>query len=123
MSFIGKKFAKEFVIGFGFLSGVFLSIGIDPQAEIIKNIIYVFFENNPDFLGRSAAIFNIISILILIVTLYTVYKIGRNIGLLAILFAFTGGFLIISSFSTGIILLLIGSVLGFFAPKYKYRFL
>jgi len=120
---MGKKFVKEFVVGFGFLGGIFLSIGIDPEGQMIKNVVYLFFEDDPAFLARSAAIFNIFSILLLMVTLFTAYKLGRNIGLLAIFFAFIGGFLIFSYYIVGVVLLAIGLMLGYISPRYKHRFL
>jgi hypothetical protein len=33
---IGVIFVQEFVLGFGFLSGLWVHVGIDSEAEILK---------------------------------------------------------------------------------------
>ncbi|HZK60604.1 MAG TPA: hypothetical protein VFC41_00920 [Anaerovoracaceae bacterium] len=33
---IGKSFVNEFVLGFGFISGLWIHAGINPESELIK---------------------------------------------------------------------------------------
>ena len=34
---VGEVFVQEFVVGFGFLSGLWIYAGVDPTAEILKS--------------------------------------------------------------------------------------
>ena len=45
---IGKSFVQEFVIGFGFLSGLWIYAGVNPETEIIKALSSVIKELSPD---------------------------------------------------------------------------
>lgn len=117
----GERFAQEFVVGFGFLSGIFLAVGVDPEGEIIKTLMDMLAQYNPDLAGLYATIFVIISVLVLIATILAAYKLGGILGLIAIFSGFAGGLLIISQPVIGIILLIIGFILGENAPKYCYR--
>ncbi len=104
---------KEFVIGFGFLSGLWIAVGVNPEAEIINAFAEVIKE-----LGSSLGfIFYLISLIVLILSLLSAYRLGGNLGLIAIGFAFAGGLLIIVLPPLGIILVIIGIVMGFGATR------
>jgi len=120
MSTKGERYVKEYVIGFGFLSGIFLAIGVDPQAEILKNLLNLLAQYNPDLASWYTIIFGIISVLILILTVLYAYGAGGLVGIVAILFAFGGGLLILWQPIIGIILLIIGVFLGRIAPNFLY---
>jgi len=121
MSNKGEKFTREFVMGFGFLSGIFLAVGVDPEGEIIKVLIELLSQYNPELALTYSIIFGIISILILIVTIFASYNFGGIIGLIAIFCAFLGGLIILFNIYIGFILLLIGLFLGPIAPDHNYR--
>jgi len=110
-----EYFIKEFVIGLGFLSGLWIKIGINPEEEAIKqlaNAIKTIYPNAFDpiqFLSLST-LFTILSIIV-------AYSLGGWLGLLAIGLAFIGGAIFGSPFS--IILLIVAVILGFFAISLK----
>jgi hypothetical protein len=109
----GEKFVQEFVVGFGFLSGLFLSIGINPENMIIESLIKALSEINPD-VGSIGLLFTILGILIAIFTLLAAYSIGGTVGVVALSIAFIGGIFYYSII--GWILLLAGMFLGLIAP-------
>ena len=117
MADIGEKFVQEFVIGFGFLSGIFLAIGIDPEETIIKSIIDLLAQYDPQLAGLYAIIFSIVSVFILIATIIASFRLGGILGLIAISLGFVAGFFILSQTVLGIILLIIAFVLGQYAPE------
>ena len=36
-----NKFARVYILGLGFLSGLFIGIGVDPEAELIKALLEI----------------------------------------------------------------------------------
>ena len=112
---IGKSFVQEFVIGFGFLSGLWIYAGVNPETEISKALSSVIKELSPD--PMYSFMFWIIPIIITLASISGSYALGGWIGLTAVIFAFIGGIFISSTF--GIICLVIGIVLGFAAPHFK----
>jgi hypothetical protein len=111
MSISSKGFVKHFVIGIGFLGGLFARAGLDPKGEIIKALISVF-QSNP-------LLFGLISVVFTVLPLFIAYLLGGALGMFAIILAFFGGYLISSSL-IGIILLIIAIVLGLIAPYEKH---
>jgi len=35
-----KGFITDFVVGFGFINGLWIAAGVDPESEIIKAVVY-----------------------------------------------------------------------------------
>lgn len=120
MSTKGERYVKEYVVGFGFLSGIFLAVGVDPKGEIFKNLSNLLAQYNQDLAAWYTIIFGIISFLILILTILYAYGAGGLIGIAAIIFAFVGGLIIMGVPIVGVILLIIGILLGRIAPNYLY---
>ena len=106
-----EQFVIEFVILFGFLNGLWVYEGVNPEAEILK----AFTDLIPEM---SSLLFWSISVLLTGGAITAVYAIGRWIGLVAILAAFLGGVFIES---WGIWSLLVGIGIGWFAPLSKTR--
>ena len=121
MASFQKKYAIRFVVGFGFLSGIFLAIGIDPKGILFKNMITIFSQNSPEVIEKYNTIFTIISTLIALITIYTAYKYGGVIGFIAISFAIISGLIVFSYPVVGGLFLLVGFILGYIAPKHKYK--
>jgi len=110
---MGKKaeyFVNEFVIGLGFLSGLWIAAGSDPQAEIFRAFATIIKTLNPN--SGFGLLFFIIPMIILICSILGAYFMGGKLGSIAVLFGFLGGLLILVSPWIWIILLFIGMELG-----------
>jgi len=107
----GEIFIREFVIGLGFLSGLWISIGINPESEIIKAFAQVLKE-----LGSNLGfLFYIIPIIVFIGSIFVAYQQGGKLGLFAIGAGFLGGLLIVPASILGVIFVIVGFVLGLIA--------
>ncbi len=109
---IGKSFVNEFVIGFGFLSGLWIHVGVDPEAEVIKALSSIVLQLAPNPMYSFA--FWIIPIIATLGALAGSYFMGGWLGLISVGLAFLGGIFISSGF--GVFCLIIGVLLGFIAP-------
>lgn len=111
----GEIFVREFVMGIGFLGGLFSRAGINPEREIIKALTSAFQVNS--------TLFILFSFIITILSLYAAYSLGGVLGLLAILLGFISGYLIFvpSTAGIGALLLIIAVFLGWIAP-YKEQY-
>ena len=110
-----EYFVNEFVIGLGFLSGLWIAVGIDPQAEIFKAFDTILKTLNPD--SGFGFLFFVIPIIILICSILGTYLMGGKFGLIAIVSGFLGGLLILASPWISIILLFLGMWLGTIAVE------
>ncbi|GIU70192.1 MAG: hypothetical protein KatS3mg002_1428 [Candidatus Woesearchaeota archaeon] len=111
-----KSIVKNLVIGFGFLNGVWFSIGINPEDEIITFIQPILSKLHP----WINILFIILPGLLLIGTFYTlfsIYKKGGIFGSLAVLIAFIAGAIILTNYILTIILLIISLIIGKIAFK------
>lgn len=100
-------FVREFVMGMGFLGGLFARTGINPEGEIIKVLVLAFRINPLPFV--------LISALLTLVSLFIAYFLAKELGILAIGVGFISGYLISSVPEIGAILLIVAVVLGWFA--------
>lgn len=118
MKIVDKKaeyFVNEFVIGLGFLSGLWIAVGIDPQAEIFRAFATIIKTLNPN--SGFGLLFFIIPIIILVCLILGTYFMGGKLGLVAVVFGFAGGLLILGSPCISIILLFLGMGLGIIAVE------
>jgi len=109
---VSKTFVQEFVVGFGFLSGVWINIGINPETEILRAFADVINTLQPD--NQIGFIFWLLPIIFIIGSLVATYVIARVPGLIAVGLAFLGGLFFHTTF--GGIMLVIAIVLGLIAP-------
>ena len=107
----GEIFVEEFVIGFGFLSGLFVNIGVDPEGLIYETLFNALAKINPD-VAWFGILFTILGIIVLIMTIFGAFEMGGVIGLIAVFLAFLGGVLITTQI--GWILLIVAVVIGLF---------
>ncbi len=105
-----ESFVIEFVILFGFLNGLWIYAGVNPESEILK----AFTDLVPEM---SSVLFWLITVILTVGITAAAYKIGSWLGLGAILAAFLGGVFIES---WGIWSLLVGIGIGWFAPLSKW---
>jgi len=103
---------QELIIGFGFLNGLWIHAGENPEAEIIK----AFTDLIPEM---STFLFWLISILAIIFAVAMTFKIGRWWGLAGVFLAFIGGVFIDTS--VGVWALIIGLLIGLYAPLSNRR--
>ena len=106
-------FFKELIVGFGFLNGIWIAIGINPETEIFKALNEVIDTINPE--NQFSILFIILPLIVLIGTLIFIKAIGGWLGLAAVGCGFLGGLLILMSPMISIIFLLVGWGLGIIA--------
>lgn len=108
---MARNLVKSLVVGFGFLNGLWLAIGIDPQDELIHFLQPILSNLHP----LLKALFIILPGLFMIgtiITIFTIYKRGGIIGSLAVLIAFIAGALILHNYIISIGLLLMALMIG-----------
>ena len=110
-----EYFVNESVIGLGFSSGLWIAVGIDPQAEIFRAFATIIKTLNPN--SGFGLPFFIIPIIILICLVIGVYFMGGILGLVAVVSGLVGGLLILVSPWISIILLFLGMGLGIIAVE------
>lgn len=110
-------FIRQFVIGLGFLSGIFTAIGIDPQEEIIRVLGGAVGSVYPD--PQVSYLFFILPTVFLIISLVAAYMKEKLLGLVSVLVAYVSGVLIMGSTGLSLILLLFSVVLGYLATNRK----
>lgn len=108
-----EYFINEFVIGLGFLSGLWIAVGIDPQAELFKALNTFLNYVNPE--SRLGILFFLVPIVILFCSIIGAYFLGGKLGLIAVAFGFLGGLLFLASPLISIFVLFLGMVLGIIA--------
>ena len=112
---LGKSFVNEFVIGLGFLSGLWIHVGIDPEAEVIKALASVVQTLSPN--SGFSFLFWLLPIIATIGSIFAAFALGGIAGIIAVVLALLSGIFINSGF--GVFLLVIAVILGFAAPYIK----
>ncbi len=106
-----RNLVKSLVVGFGFLNGLWLAIGIDPQDELI-HFLQPILSNLHPFLKALFIILPGLLMIGTIITIFSIYKRGGIIGSLAVLIAFIAGAVILQNYIISIGLLLMALVIG-----------
>lgn len=115
---MGKKssiFIRQFVIGLGFLSGIFTAIGIDPQQEVITIVGAAVASVHPD--PEISYLFFVLPTILLMISLIAVYRKGKVLGLASVLVAYCAGIVILGSLVISLLLLTGAAVLGLVATN------
>ena len=107
----GEVFIQEFVICLGFLSGLWIYAGVDPTAEIVKSLSMI--------VPEMSGFLWLIVVASTIGSIAGAYFMGGRLGLLAVFLAFLGG---LFAGSWGILLLIVGVILGRYAPQSKVQY-
>ena len=108
-------FIRQFVIGLGFLSGIFTAIGIDPQQEVITIVGGAVASVYPH--PEISALFLVLPTLLLIISLIAAYRKGKVLGLTSVLVAYCAGIVILGSIAISLLLLTGAVVLGLVATN------
>jgi hypothetical protein len=110
-------FIRQFVIGLGFLSGIFTTVGIDPQQVVISLVgrAVLSYYQDPEI----SYLFVILPTVLLFTSLAAAYLKGKVLGLVSVLVAYCAGIFVLTSTGTGLILLAAAVVLGVLATNRK----
>jgi hypothetical protein len=112
-----RTYIWQFVIGFGFLSGISTAVGINPEEVILNTLGTVTSAIYPDPTVRQ--LFIILPTILLIISVYSAYKKGRVLGLLAVIIAYVAGLSVLVSVGTTLLLLLVAVVIGYLATTQR----
>jgi hypothetical protein len=110
-----RTYIWQFVIGVGFLSGLWTAIGIDPQAVIVGAL-----GNVVDTIYSDPAIrtlFLILPTILLFLSIVGAYTRGRLLGLISVIVAYFAGLFILVSTVTALVFLGIAVIIGYLAPN------
>lgn len=108
-------FIRQSVIGFGFISGVFTAIGIDPEEAIIAlagSAVTAFY---PD--PGLSWLFVILPTILLLISVATAYRLGGVLGLASVVVAFFAGLAVFTSLYSAAVLLIIAVATGCIATN------
>ena len=114
-----RAYIWQFVIGLGFISGVWTAIGIDPEAVILNVVgdIIGTVYSDPGF--RSLLI--ILPTVLLVISVIGAYRRGRVLGLISVIVAYISGLAILVSIMTSAILLIVAVIIGYLATNRRMR--
>jgi len=104
----------RFVIGLGFLSGLWTAIGIDPQAVIVGvlgNLIYTVYSD-----PAIRSLFLILPTILLLLSILGAYTRGKLLGLISVILAYLAGLFILVSTVTALVFFGVAIIIGYFAP-------
>ena len=106
---------RELIIGFGFLSGIWLAVGINPTAEIFNAFTNILskLEINIGYIF----LLQILPIISFLIFMFLIYLRGGKLGLVAVVCAFVGGLLILTTPIISVIFLFVGLGIGHFARR------
>jgi hypothetical protein len=110
-----RTYIWQFVIGLGFLSGLWTAIGINPQ-EMILNIL----GNAADSVYSDPTVRFLLLLLptiLLILSIIGAYKKGKVPGLISVIVAYIAGLFILISTTTALVFLGIAIIIGYLATN------
>lgn len=111
------RFAREFVIGFGFLTGFWIYVGVDPEAMVANAILQIIAEYMASVADVLGFFYILIGLGTTVASIWATYKVGGAWGIIATAIAFAAGLFI--GTRVGISLLLFALFLGPFLPVVK----
>ncbi len=110
-----RTYIWQFVIGLGFLSGLWTAIGIDPQAvilDVLGNVVDTVYSD-----PAIRSLFLILPMILLLLSVLGAYTRGRFLGLISVIVAYLAGLFILVSTATALIFLGIAIIIGYLAPN------
>ena len=114
-----RAYIWQFVIGLGFISGVWTAIGIDPEAVILNVVGDIIGKVYTDPGFRSLLI--ILPTVLLVVSVIGAYRRGRVLGLISVIVAYISGLAILVSIMTSVLLLIVAVITGYLATNRRMR--
>jgi hypothetical protein len=110
-----RTYIWQFVIGLGFLSGLWTAIGIDPQAvilDVLGNVVDMVYSD-----PAIQSLFLILPMILLLMSVLGAYTRGRFPGLISVIVAYLAGLLFLVSTMTALVFLGIAIIIGYLAPN------
>ncbi len=110
-----RTYIWQFVIGLGFLSGLWTAIGIDPQAvivDILGNVVDTVYSD-----PAIRSLFLILPMILLFISIFAAYSKGRLLGLISVIIAYLAGLFILVSTVTALVFLGVALIIGYLAPN------
>ena len=110
-----RTYIWQFVIGLGFLSGLWTAIGIDPQAvilDVLGNVVDTVYSD-----PAIRSLFLILPTILLLLSVLGAYTRGRFLGLISVIVAYLAGLFILVSTVTALIFLGVAIIIGYLAPN------
>lgn len=105
-------FVQDFVLGFGFLGGLFTWVGVDPEEEIVRALLIAALPDNAKMVTLVIVLFVFVSTTLAILG---TYKMAGGWGLVVVGMAWISGFIVSigeTSALVGIAFLFIALFLG-----------
>lgn len=115
MARTSKTYLWQFVVGLGFLSGVWTAIGIDPEEVILNAVGAAVTATFPD--PNIRTLFIVLPTVLLLISVYSAWKKGRVLGIIAVIIAYLAGLSVLVSLTTSLILLIIAILFGYLATN------
>jgi len=109
-----RTYIWQFVIGLGFLSGLWTATGIDPQAVIVGvlgNLVDTVYSD-----PAIRSLFLILPTILLILSILGAYTRGRLLGLISVILAYLAGLFILVSTVTALVFFGVAIIIGYLAP-------
>ena len=106
-----RNYIWQFVIGLGFLSGLWTVIGIDPQAvivDILGNIVDTVYSH-----PAIRSLFLLLPTILLLLSILGAYTKGRLPGLTSVIVAYLAGLFILVSTVTALVFLGVAIIIGY----------
>lgn len=111
-----KLFLRESVILFGFLNGLFVSLGVNPGATIFA-VIGEILDSLTGGNGIVRLALTVAPLALLALALYLIHKRAGWLGFVAVGLAFLAGLWLLPEPVTGLLLLAAAVALGYFASR------
>jgi hypothetical protein len=104
-------FLQEFVLGFGFLGGLFTWVGVDPEEEIVKALLRVALPNNEILVSLVIVLFILVST---VAGVWGTWQMAGQWGLFVVGMAWVSGLIILVNSLTlwGTLLFIVATILG-----------
>jgi hypothetical protein len=114
-----RRFIWQFVIGLGFLSGIWTAIGLDPGDLLISVVGSAIDSVFPSSLVRY--LFIILPTILLALSVIGAYRKGKVLGLVSVLVAYGAGLVILASPVIGFALLVLAAAVGYGAASKRRK--
>jgi hypothetical protein len=115
-----KALIGKFIIGFGFLSGVWFSIGIDPEKAILA-LLGKYIEPISMLLQIIFLILPLVLMALTVVKILKAYKTGGIFGIIGMALAFISGTILIWNWIISLILLTLAVGIGLIAFRNRRK--